>query len=111
MAGALHDDEKERRSTIILPSFRALAAASFCARWPVRSAEIREAARIAGCEAGEAIDEARNNAQISLFEYKEILDDLTFNLSNLEENVRALGVAGHAINGGSECCPSRCRHR
>ena len=98
MAGAPHDDEKKRRSTIILPSFRALAAASFCARWPVRAAEIREAARIAGCEAGEAIDEARNNAQISLFEYKEILDDLTFNLSNLEENVRALGVAGHAVD-------------
>ena len=49
------------------------------------------------CEAGEAIEEASNNAQISFFEYKEILDDVTFGISNLEENVRSLGVAGHAV--------------
>ena len=98
LAGALHEDEKERRTAIILPTFRALAAASFSARWPVRAAEIREAARIAGHEAGEAIEEASNNAEISLFEYKEILDDHTFFLSNLEKNVRSLRVAGHAVN-------------
>ena len=98
LAGVLHDDEKERRAAIILPSFRALATSSFCARWPSRAAEIREAARIAGCEAGEAIGEASNNAQINLFEYKEILDDVTFGFSDLEENVRSLGVAGHAVD-------------
>ena len=97
-AGALHDDEKVRRAAIILPSFRALAAASFCARWPARCAEVRETARIACCEAGEAIEEASKNAQIDLFEYKEILDDVTFGLSNLEENVRSLGVAGYAVD-------------
>ena len=98
LAGALHDDEKELRTAIILPSFRALAAASFCARWPSRAAEIRDAARTASCEAGEAIGEASNNAQVDLFEYKEILDDVTFGFSNLEENVRSLGIAGHAVD-------------
>ena len=98
LAGALHDDEKERRAAIILPSFRALAAASFCARWPSRAAEIRDAARIASCEAGEANGKASNNAQVNLFEYREILDEVTFGLSDLEENVRSLGVAGDAVD-------------
>ena len=98
LVGALHEDEKERRAAIILPSFRALAAASFCARSSARAAEIRDAARIAGYETRKAIEEVSNNAQISHFEYKEILDDITFSLSNLEENVRALGVAGHAVD-------------
>ena len=98
LADALHEDDKERRATIILPCFCALAAASFCARWPVRAAEIREAAHIAGSEAGEAIEETSNNAQINLFEYKEILDDVTFGFSNLEENVSALGVARDAVH-------------
>ena len=98
LAGALYEYEKERREVIILPSFRALAAASFCARWPARSAEIREAVRLAGREASEAIEEASNKAQINLCEWKEILDDVAFGFSNLEENVRSLDVAGDVVN-------------
>ena len=96
---ALHEDEKDRRAAIVLPSFRALAAASFAAAWPARAAEIRRAASTASSQANGAMGEASNNAQQALFDYKEISENFPYSfIVTLEANVRALNVAGYAVN-------------
>ena len=52
---ALHEMEEDRRCTIVLLSFRALAAVNCAATWPTRGVEIRNAARGAACDAGDAM--------------------------------------------------------
>ena len=64
---ALHEMEEDRRCTIVLLSFRALAAVNCAATWPTRGVEIRNAARGAACDAGDAMADIGNAAQMSAF--------------------------------------------
>ena len=99
LSKALYEDEMERRATIVLPSFRALAISSFAAGWPARAAEIRDVAHIAARKVGDTIAETFNNVQINLVEYKEISGDLPFGVvEDFEENARSLNVAGRAVD-------------
>ena len=73
---ALYEDTTARRAAIVLPGFRVLAAANFASTWPTRAAEIRDAARAAAREAGDAISETSNGAQLNIVEYQEISECL-----------------------------------
>ncbi len=96
---ALCEEVKERRTAIVLPGLRAVAAASFAAAWPARAAEIRRAASTASSQASGAIGEASDSAQQNLFDYKEISENFPPGfIATLEANVRALDVAGYAVN-------------
>ena len=53
---ALQEDTEDRRRALILPGFRALAAANFAGAWPRRMAEIRTAVRSARREVGSAAE-------------------------------------------------------
>ena len=94
---ALHEESEDRRRSVILTSFRALATASFAGAWPRRAAEIRDAARRAGREAREAVSEVVNAARMNEFEVKDAIPEMQEYVWRLEGDVRALGVAEHAV--------------
>ena len=95
---ALLEDETERRATIVLSSFRALATASFAAAWPARVSEIRETARKVVRKASDVVSETCNSVQAGLIEYMEIAEDIPFGpVEDAKTNARALGVAEHAV--------------
>ena len=95
---ALHEEAEDRRRSVVLTNFRALAAASFAGAWPTRAAEIRDAARYAGREAGEAVSEVVNGARMNEFEAKDAIPELQECVWRLEGDVRALGVAENAVD-------------
>ena len=103
---ALHEDEEERRRTVILPSFRALAAANFAGALLGRAGEVRNVARNAGQEAQTAIDDITNDAQIDLVYATEALADLYEEVFQYECNARDLGVARGAVNAVMEATQS-----
>ncbi len=73
---ALCTDETSRRALIILPSFIALAAASYAGAGPDRFRDVRQVARAAARGAGSTMVETFNESQM---------------------NVNAVGVASHAV--------------
>ena len=96
---ALHEDAEVRRGAIVLPAFRALAAASFAGAWPERAPEIRKAARVAGREAGEAVSGTSNEVQLNRVEYMEISGGLPLGvMEEVEANARAFSVAERAVD-------------
>ena len=95
---ALHEEAEDRRRCVVLTNFRALAAASFAGAWPTRAAEIRDAARYAGREAGEAVSEVVNGARMNEFEAKDAIPEMQEYVWRLEGDVRALGVAENAVD-------------
>ena len=94
----LHEDEEARRRSVILPSFRALVAANYAGAWPGHAGEVRNVARIAGQEAGAAINELANGARIGAIEAQEVIPDIYEEIWRLERDARALVVAERAVN-------------
>ena len=103
---ALHEDEEERRRDVILPSFRALAAASFAGAWPGRAGEVRKIARAAGRDAGTAISDLVNGARMGAFEAKEAIPEMHESVWQFEEDARALGVAERAVDAAVQATQS-----
>ena len=103
---ALHEDEEERRRDVILPSFRALAAASFAGAWPGRAAEVRKIVRAAGRDAGAAISDLVNGARMGAFEAKEAIPEMHESVCQFEEDARALGVAERAVDAAVQATQS-----
>ena len=95
---ALREEEEERRRALILPGFRALAAANFAGTWPTRLAEVRTAVRSAGREAGDAAAEIGNAARMSVFEAKDAIPEMHEYVGRLEGDARALGIAERAVD-------------
>ena len=95
---ALREEEEERRRDLILPGFRALAAANFAGAWPTRLAEIRTAVRSAGREAGDAAAEIGNAARMHAFEAKDAIPEMHEYVWRLEGDARAVGTAGRAVD-------------
>ena len=94
---ALQEDTEDRRRALILPGFRALAAANFAGVWPRRMAEIRTAVRSARREVGDAAAEIGNAARMNAFEAKDAIPEMQEYVWRLEGDARALGVAESAV--------------
>ena len=90
---SLREDETERRATIVLPSFRALATAEFVSTWPARATEIRNATRGVR-KVSDTVSNTFNNLQISLVDYMEIGE----NPFSVKEDIRALNVAACSVD-------------
>ncbi|MXW21361.1 MAG: abortive infection family protein [Gammaproteobacteria bacterium] len=95
---ALCEDDKESRRSVILPSFRALAAANFAGAWPGHAAEVRKIARTAGQEAGAAIHDLAHGARMNVIEAQEAIPEMHEVIWRLERNARALEVAERAVS-------------
>ena len=95
---ALGEEQEERRRALVMPSFRALAAANFAGAWPTRLAEVRIDVRNAGREAGEAVAEIVNAARMSAFEAKDAIPEMQEYISRLEADARSLGIAESAVD-------------
>ena len=95
---ALQEDTEDRRRALILPGFRALAAANFAGAWPRRMAEIRTAVRSVRREVGDAAAEIGNAARMNAFEAKDAIPEMQEYVWRLEGDARALGVAESAVD-------------
>ena len=94
---ALHEEEEDRRRSVVLTSFRTLAAASFAGAWPSRAAEIRSIARSSGRDARDSVGSVFNAAQMNAFEAKDGIPEVYEVVWRLEEDARALGVVASAV--------------
>lgn len=71
---ALLSDSDDRRSTILLPSLRALANASFAASSPDRAGEVAETVHSVCQSLSKRISDLQDCAQLSIVEYQDIDD-------------------------------------
>ena len=90
---ALHDQEEDRRRTVLLPSLRALAAARFGSTWPRHRAEVRDAARSAANQAGDTIRDLANGAQLSVVEARDAVPEVDGYVWQLESDSEMLDIA------------------
>ena len=107
LRNTLRTDDVPRRARIVLPCFRALAAASFAGAWPGRIADIRQAARSAAREARDAMSETYNEGQMNVVGSREAIPEEHLYIQEIEADANALGVAlnavdaiGHAVQTG-----------
>ena len=94
---ALREDEEDRRRTVVLTSFRTLAAASFAGAWPSRAAEIRNIARSGARDAQDSVCDVFNAAQLNAFETKDAIPEMHDVVRRVEEDASVLGVATNAV--------------
>ena len=98
MVEALHDDATTRRATVLLPCFRTLSTAHFASAFPERVSDIRDDARAVAKEAGNAVSEVADSAQISVIETTEAVPENHFLIHKIELDARALRVAEYAVH-------------
>ena len=98
LGAALCADEASRRARIVLPCFRALAAASFAGAWPDRFGNIRQAARAAARHARDAMGEAFNDGQMNVVESIEAVPAEYGYIHEMKADADALGVASHVVD-------------
>jgi hypothetical protein len=98
LRNTLRTDDMPRRARIVLPCFRALAAARFAGAWPGRIADIRQAARSAAREARDAMSETYNEVQMNVFESREAIPEEHLYIQEIEADANALGVASGAVD-------------
>ena len=94
---ALHKDEKERRRVIILPSFRALAAANFSGALLGGAGEVRNFARCAGQEVKSAIDNVLDEASMNVIHAREAIPDFPEEVLQFERDAHDLSIAGDVV--------------
>ena len=94
----LGEDAAARRTSIVLPGFRALAAANFAGTWPSRFGDVRGAARSASRSMRTAMGEAYNEGQMNLIEGREAVPEEFPYIHGLEAEAEALGVASSAVD-------------
>ena len=95
---ALREEAEERLRAVVLPSFRALAAANFAGTWPTRASEIRSAARAAGRDAGDAVHDIGHAAQMNIIEAQDAIPEMYETVWRLEGDARAIGIAEPAVD-------------
>ena len=91
-------DEASRRARIVLPSFRALAAANFAGEWPDRFEDMQEAARAAAHDARDAMTETFNDGQVNVVESIEAVPEMSGYIHEMKADADALGVASSAVD-------------
>ncbi len=94
----LGEDAEARRTSIVLPGFRALAATNFAGTWPNRFGEVRRAARCASRSMRTAMGETHNEGQMNLIEGREAVSEEFLYIRSLEADAEALGVASSAVD-------------
>ena len=87
-----------RRSQIILPSFRALAALNFAGTWPHRFGDMRQAARTAAARSGEAMAATFNESQMNVIDSIEAVPEERLYIHEMESDRDAVSVASHAVD-------------
>ena len=95
---ALCADQESRRACIVLPSLTALAAASSFGARPDRFRDLRQAARAAARDAGDAIAETCNESQIDVIHSIEAIPEEHLYIHEMESDRDAVGVAAHAVD-------------
>ena len=95
---ALCTDETSRRALIILPSFIALAAASYAGAGPDRFRDVRQVARAAARGAGSTVVETFNESQMNAIDSVEAAPEEHLYIHELESDRNAVGVASHAVD-------------
>lgn len=102
MTPILHDvlgeDAAARRASIVLPGFRALAAANFAGTWPNRFGDVRRAARSASRSMRNAMGETFNEGQMNLIGAREAIPEEFLYIHDIEAEAEALGVASSAVD-------------
>ena len=106
MEFALHEDEEERRRMVILPSFRALAAANFSGALLGRAGEVRNVARRAGQEVQTAIDNLVKEASMNEIHVREAVPEIHEEVLRYERDAHDLRVAGDAVDAVMEATQS-----
>ena len=94
----LGEDAAARRTSIVLPGFRALAAANFAGTWPNRFGDVRRAARSASRSMCNAMGETFNEGQMNLIHGREAVPEEFLYIRNMEAETEALGVASSAVD-------------
>ena len=94
----LGEDAAARRTSIVLPGFRALAAANFAGTWPNRFGDVRRAARSASRSMRTAMGETYNEGQMNLIHGREAVPEEFLYIRSLEAEAEALGVASSAVD-------------
>lgn len=94
----LGEDAAARRTSIVLPCFRALAAANFAGTWPNRFGDVRRAARSASRSMCNAMGETFNEGQMNLIHGREAVPEEFLYIRNMEAEAEALGVASSAVD-------------
>lgn len=94
----LGEDAAARRASIILPGFRALAAANFAGTWPNRFGDVRRAARSASRSMRTAMGETHNEGQMNLIDGREAVPEEFLYIRSLEAEAEALGVVSSAVD-------------
>ena len=104
---ALQEDQEERRCSIVLPSFRALAAVNLAAARPEYAKKVCKIARTTSKEIDSVINKIYSDSQISVIEYKELgIDEAYGEIWRLEDDIRALSDAGYVVSGLVEATQS-----
>ena len=98
MVEALHEEAMERRASIILSGFRTLSTVHLASAFPMKVPEIRNIASAVSKQAGNAITEFANSAQMSVIETTEAVPEEHFHIQNIRADVQALRVAEHAVH-------------
>ena len=94
---ALHEDNENRRGTIILPSFRALAASSYAGAWPSQAGFAGRVARVARQELA-TISSLAYSAQKNLIDALEAIPDFPEEVARYENEANMLGVVECAVH-------------
>lgn len=94
----LGEDGAARRASIVLPGFRALAAANFAGTWPSRFGDVRRAARSASRSMRTAMGETHKEGQRNLIDGREAVPEEVLYIRSLEAEAEALGVASSAVD-------------
>lgn len=99
---ALHPDSGDRESTIVLPSLRALASASFAASSPDRAEKVVHGVDAVCQNLVDTIDELAYGSALSIIEYRD-MDDLVGPkfIHELEQHKAGLYVVRDIINATS----------
>ena len=90
-------DEEVRRTNIVLPGFRALAAVNFAAKWPNKYGEVRQAAKFASHSVSENMRKISNEVQVNLFGRRQAVPYETLHIHEIETDANAVDVAARAI--------------
>ena len=90
-------DEASRRASIVLPCFRALAAANFAGAWPGRFRDMYQVARSASRTARDAMDETFNVGQRNVIDSIQAVPEAHWYIHEMQADEDALGVVSTGI--------------
>ena len=95
---ALCTNEESRRARFMLPSFRALAAASSAGTWPDQFGDMRQAALAAARSASDLTEETLYGMQLDEIDLIDAVPEAYHAIHEIKMDRDALGVASRAID-------------